>query len=75
MNILFDSKKETAKKFSLAHECIFCGDPCEKDFCCEAHEYLFYAEEEEAREEDVYFDEDEELEVDERREQIKDDSI
>ena len=75
MDILYDNKVKHGKRFSLAHECAYCGDPCEKEFCCEAHELLFYAEDELTREEDICFDEEDEIEVEERREQIKDDSI
>ena len=65
-----DEKSKEEKR-----ECVYCGDPCEGKFCCEAHELLFYAEDELVREEEICFDEEDEIEVNERREQIKDDSI
>jgi len=33
--------------------CVYCGDPSQGDFCCDAHENLFYS-----IDEDVGFDED-----------------
>ena len=41
--------------------CSICGDPCQGDFCCEAHELLHYSEEEFSREEWLDAEEDEAL--------------
>ena len=41
--------------------CIYCGDPCEKEFCCEAHELLHYDEEEFSGDEILDADENEAL--------------
>lgn len=49
-----------SKKF-----CVVCGDPSISDFCCEAHENLYYDEEELSREDDKD-DEQEEIEREER---------
>ena len=40
--------------------CPICGDPCQGDFCCEAHENLHYDEEELSREEWLDAEEEEE---------------
>ena len=62
MNILFKRDVKQGDRFLLECGCAYCGDLCEDEFCCEAHEYLFYGEEELGR--------DEELEYDEEREEL-----
>lgn len=41
--------------------CPICGDPCQAKFCCDAHELLFYDEEEFSREESMDAEEEEAL--------------
>ena len=53
--------------------CVYCGDPCNGEFCSEAHSLLFYDEDDLAREEIIDCEDEEalreieELEREERR--------
>lgn len=44
-------------QFTKKKNCLICGDPSHDDFCCEAHELLFFDEEELSREESMDVDE------------------
>ena len=48
-------------QFTKKKNCLICGEPSYGDFCCKAHELLFYDEEEFSREEKINTKEEEAL--------------
>lgn len=53
MIVVFKKNNKPTDLPTITHvpnECAYCGEPCERDFCCDSHESFFYSDEELDRE-------------------------